>query len=243
MWTTPVGKEAVTVLGLGLLLGCWFDYRRHRPVSALALIAGVYLVFLFKKQYLFPIISGLIVYKSPFARDKDVPIFGMFLIAFFLMLFCSVYWTELNYLFITFDKYFDPSANSTRASIWRNDGDFLLQMPLGIWLSFMGFTPFELIENNKLTNYFFFGESIILSLILATLMNPKRWIHKAKSYHSAIVILLFFLIVHYPFGALNAGSAARYRSGFIPFLVFFLYLEPILPTTNIKLLRHIRANR
>jgi hypothetical protein len=49
--------------------------------------------------------------------------------------------------------------------------------------------------------------------------------------------VFWILFVHYPFGALNPGSAIRYRSGFYGFLVILFYFA------YIEAKRSLRINR
>lgn len=243
MWTSPIGKEVITVLSLGILLGCWCDYMSDKNFSVILFLFALYLLILFKPQYCIPIAGSIIVYKTPLAGLRRVPTLGLLIITAIAVGLILYFWGELNQLFLSFGMYFDPSARMTRGTIWINEGDFLTKMPIGIWLSVFGFSPFELIKSFNFLNLFSFLESLFTCMIVARLMRFRRWEGLVKPYVVSLVIILLFLVVHYPYGSLNPGSAARYRSGFLPFIITFLYSFPVLIAKSRSLkMKHIVTN-
>jgi hypothetical protein len=128
--------------------------------------------------------------------------------------------------------HFSLEAGSTRENtIWVNDFDVFWNAPYGMLISFFGPTINEALS--KPTHLFAFLESLFIVLVFfygllkLTLISINTG--RLNVYYLGVFLtaMLWILFVHYPFGALNPGSAIRYREGFYAFLVILFYFSYI----------------
>ncbi|GGN38554.1 hypothetical protein GCM10011350_38620 [Marinomonas arctica] len=116
--------------------------------------------------------------------------------------------------------------------MWVYDFDVFRNAPYGMFIGFFGPTLLEALS--KPTHFLAFIESMIivgvflygsLKLILISLNTGRMNVYFFGIF---LTVSLWILFVHYPFGALNPGSAIRYRENFYAFLVilfYFCYIE------------------
>ena len=132
---------------------------------------------------------------------------------------------------LSFSMYahFNPSgAGSTREiSVFENQYDIFFQAHYGMIVAFIGPSFDELVDKPVFIPFFIEGVAL---LALLTFLNWREYANvlvkgKINVLFFTIVFftLFWFLFVHYPFGVFNPGSATRYRSNFIHFLVIFVF--------------------
>ena len=226
-WTSPVGKEAPVVLGLGLILGWGLSIISAQRSSAVALFSGLFLVTLFKPHYLVPLLIGWTLYLCSSFDHRVISLRQALVLSVLLVIVivtALLNWTQLDTLFFSLETHFSPDSSTTRQSIWNETGDFIYSIPYGVYLAFIAVTPHELLQQNwRAPLLISFCESVLLIFIFIHLLSRDKWGKGRQMWFVGLVIVLLFWFVHHPFGALNSGSAMRYRSGFLPFLVTLLY--------------------
>jgi hypothetical protein len=236
IWTSIASKEAMAVFYLGIILGFIFDLIKKNPKKNFLLVLfAFYLCMLFKPQYLIGI-SALLVYILV-AKRLSLKGFSkaILLILFFIVSFSALYFfrNEINELAYIMPAHFSTDAASTRENtIWVNDFDVFWNAPYGMYIAFVGPTISEAFS--KLTHFITWIESMLilvvfivamLKLLMITYQTGRSNIYFVGLF---LTVTLWILFVHYPFGALNPGSAIRYRQGFYAFLVvlfYFLYTD------------------
>ncbi|WP_369920484.1 hypothetical protein AB8E32_20440 [Marinomonas polaris] len=236
VWTSIISKEAVGVFFLGVILGFFIDYIKRKPNKRYFLVVFcVYLCALFKPQYL-AAIAALFTFVF-ISRKFALRGFGktVLLILFFVFSFFALYLfrNEINELSFIIPLHFSLDAGSTRENtIWVNDFDVFRNAPYGMFIAFFGPTVSEALS--KPTHLLVFIESAIiigiflfalLQLLMVTINTGRLNVFFVGVFLTASLWILF---VHYPFGALNPGSAIRYRENFYAFLVilfYFCYIE------------------
>jgi hypothetical protein len=242
IWTSIASKEAVTTFFLGVILGFIIDILKGvKNRDYLLVPLAFYLCAVFKPQYLIAIVAMLSYLYI--AKKLSLKGFGKFSLFFFglslSLLVLYVIRFEVNSLSFTIVSHFDPDASSTRENtIWVDDFDFFWNAPYGMLIAFVGPTFSEAFA--RPAQLFALMESVFI-LVLFLYASFKLILVSLKLDRINIFMLGMFLIpalwilfVHYPFGALNPGSAIRYRSGFYAFLVILFYFSYIETKRRLK---------
>lgn len=231
IWTSITSKEAVSVFYMGLIYGNIYNYAVYGSIKNLStLLIGLYLCFLFKPLYLIPIFSiGIFLLLGKFLRARSNN--WCFLIFLFVVVsFALVYFSidKLNDLIEYLPRHFSSDAGSTRENaFWLEDYDIIKSAPYGIYLALTGPTLLEAIE--KPGHFLALMESYVLLaifghlLLLIVVRDLKKF--KVNLFYIGFLMtaLIWILLVNYPFGVLNPGSALRYRSNYylFSFLIIF----------------------
>jgi hypothetical protein len=233
VWTSIVSKESVAVFFMGIILGNIIDYNENRQTgSKLLLFIALYLCITFKPQYLIGILALFFfvflskkLFHNPFGK-----LFAI--ISFFILSFLVLYLfrSEINMLSYIMPAHFSQDAGSTRENtIWINDYDIFWNAPYGMFISFFGPTLDEALS--KPTHLLAFIESfLIVTVFLYFLIKNFYYTYLTAMFNVYIfglfvTVFFWILFVHYPFGALNSGSAIRYRENFFSFfMILFFYL-------------------
>ena len=236
IYSSVASKEAIGVFFMGVILGFIIDIIKNRYVgNYLLIIIAFYLCILFKPQYLIGI-SALLIYLF-LSRKLKLDGYGklFLLVLFFIVSFGLLYIFryEINAYSFNMPKYFSLSSSSTRVNtFWIDDFDVFKNALYGMYIAFVGPTLTE--ASQKTTHLFAWIESMIILSTFAfgslKLYLVATKTSKLNIYYFSIFLIptLWILFVHYPFGALNPGSAIRYRENFYSFLVilfYFLYTE------------------
>ena len=231
IWTSIASKEAMSVFFMGIILGFLIDIIKQNPIKNYLLVGfAFYLCAVFKPQYLIGIFSLLIflcVYRIFSLRAVgQLVLLGLFF-------FCSctalyIFRHQINELSFMIPAHFSMEAGSTRENtIWVNDFDVFWNAPYGMFIGFMGPTISEALT--KPAHFLAFLESLfILAIFLYALLRLlfiSVNIGRFNIFYVSVFLIpaLWILFVHYPFGALNPGSAIRYRENFYAFLVILIY--------------------
>jgi len=238
IWTSIASKEAISVFFMGVLLGFIIDIIKKRHVENYLLIVIVfYLCILFKPQYMIGILALLIyLFLSIKLRLKGhgkLFLLVLFFIVSFGLLYIFRY--EINALSFRMPSHFSLISSSTRENtVWVEDFDVFKNALYGMYIAFVGPTFTE--ATQKITHLFAWIESVIILLCFAV-GSLKLYLVAIKTYKLNVYYLSIFLIVtlwilfvHYPFGVLNPGSAIRYREnfyGFLTILFYFIYTETL----------------
>jgi hypothetical protein len=175
-----------------------------------------------------------------------VPIFNKY-IKFILIFTAITVFTvaavllTLNYVKNEFiplaEYYFDPRFSSGKSArplgFWKTAADFYLKAPEGIFLANLGPTFLEAAKNPFFIPYFFEGLIFIFTCIYLFFSNVfyemRRAIINPNFLFAMFFGVILILLLNYPFGVFNGGSAIRYRSSYyhivIVLLLFFYSRE------------------
>lgn len=249
IWTSIASKEAVSVFFMGIILGFIIDLVKHSTnKNTLLVFVAFYLCAIFKPQYLIGIFSVLIFlffsHKFSLKGYGKLTLLGVFFVLSFLVLYLFRY--EINELSFIMPVHFSLDAGSTRANtIWVNDFDVFWNAPYGMFVSFMGPTLSEALS--KPTHFLAFIESLsiliffLYSLLKLLLISINTKLLNVFYVGVFVTAFLWLLFVHYPFGALNPGSAIRYRESFYSFLVILFYFSYVEVKRNYYLKKNKRV--
>lgn len=229
IWTSIAGKEALSVLVMGILFGYLVDFINKMRFFNLIEFVALYFGLLMKPQYVVPIIIFIIfVYIK---RKLGIKKYGdIILIMFFIGIGISIviiFGDEINSIFYHIPAYFSLEGNSTRQEpFWQEDYDFLFKIPEGIFLGFTGPTLMETFERIEILPVYL--ESMTLCIIIFYIMIQSINI-KVNTLNMSIFILIVLgvLILSYPLSVMNYSTAIRYRAGYYVFfieLIFYIFL-------------------
>ena len=231
MWTSIVSKETMISIGMYLVGTYCVSYLGGKRKSFLLLISGLLLVFLFKKLFLFPLVifvSGVVMMKS---MQNSITITSVFFSSFSLAaaILVVTFENSITSIFETIPDFFDNSEGTVRDFIkWDQPYGFLIYAPIGSLMAFWGPTFSEVIaEPLKIV---FFLESLFLIILMISLVIPFMLsifnTCRVKLFRVCLlaVSLSAFIAILYPYGAINGGSALRYRSAIIPIMLLILVL-------------------
>ncbi|EKO3643305.1 hypothetical protein M3898_003514 [Vibrio metschnikovii] len=231
IWSSIASKEAMAVFFMGVILGFLFEIINKVKITNKPLvILCIYLCVIFKPQYMIGLISIFTfvfltrtVFKSAISK---LFVFVMFLVVSFSVLY--ILRDIINDYSYIMPAHFRLEAGSTRVNdIWVNDYDVFRNAFYGMLIGFWGPTLSESIA--KSTHFLASIESFIvvgtflMLLVLTFLKFIKHKVINIMFISLVVISLSWILFVHYPFGALNPGSAIRYRTNFFSFLVVFIY--------------------
>jgi len=238
IYSSVASKEAIAVFFMGVILGFIIDIIKKRHVENYVLIfIAFYLCIFFKPQYMIGI-SALLIYlflsmKLRLKGYGKLFLLVLFFIVSFGLLYIFRY--EINALSFRMPPNFSLNSSSTRENtFWIDDFDVFKNALYGMYIAFVGPTFTEAMQ--KTTHLFAWIESMIilstfafgsLKLYIVSIKTNKLNIYYLSIF---LIVTLWILFVHYPFGVLNPGSAIRYRENFYGFLVilfYFLYTETL----------------
>ncbi|TMP83640.1 hypothetical protein CWB73_02130 [Pseudoalteromonas phenolica] len=232
LWTSVHSKEAISVFIMSFFAVFLIKYERSeiKGKDWFAFIIFMYLGLVFKAQYFAAIISCLVfiyLYKKLNCKALGK-----------LMLFTLMIGTQVLILFglsdiidaVTLNMYqhFDPeNARSTRENIYFvNEGDFFRNMFSNMLLAAWGPTLAE-VASKPLMALFFLESLCIALIIIILLFGMFKQLLNYQLNISVLVLsflmIFWLLLVHYPFGIFNPGSAIRYRQNFYPLLITLLF--------------------
>jgi hypothetical protein len=239
VWTSIASKEAVGVFYLGMILAGYIDiYERREIRGKFVFSLAVYLLLVFKPQYAIGVFA---LFAFTWLGRKFRFNGGVKFLSFALAVILgalALYFARdvIDSLSKIMPTHFSMEAGSTRENtIWVDKYDFFKNAAYGMYISFVGPTLSEALSKPThmaawIESMFVISFFIYLSLkyLLVSMRVSKINVMFLCGFSLCTFWILF---VHYPFGALNPGSAIRYRESFYAFLVclfFFMYKNAML---------------
>lgn len=231
IWTTIHSKEAIVgaasvVIGTHIVRILRKDQTSLIPgwVELLALLT----VAVFKPQFMAaiaPAIVGLTLLSR--MRVGAMQVLAVLAYPIGTVLLAIAFSPLMNDLAFELPRHFHLEARSTRPNdIWLEENDIFLSAPYGMLISFVGPTIEE--ATRDLLSILAFSESMLLLLLAGlVVIRQVRFGQGIRLTGPQAILLLtslaVLLFVHYPLGALNPGSAIRYRTGFLPMLIIIFF--------------------
>lgn len=239
IWTGVVGKEALAITGFLLVIKVCVDVVVCNKIKILPLLIGFFLGLLERPHYglayLYLFLISLLVSQN---KIKLMSLFSPWRSAGLLLcmfLYCGVIFYYLQPIstdallkfMLGAQSFFLPFMGATnRWNInWQQASDFFANLYWGIPISIIGPTSSEVVSRPILTPIVIEGLfSLTLMIVLCFML-----IRSIKSYpkYSTLIIwgfipaLLMGLLINYPMGIFNTGSAIRYKQSLTPLLYFY----------------------
>lgn len=228
VWTSIVSKESVSVFFMGVMLGALIDYfEKKKTVNITLILLAIYLGLLIKPQYFIALFFVFVfVYLSRKFSLSSLGNFFLIVINFVVfVILLYVFRNEINSLSFMMVSHFSIESEGTRVNeIWINDYDFFRNLFYGMYISFVGPTYNEALARIPLLLTLIESYFILIIGLLSVLYVALFKFHSNHYYYVIFWVVLFYLLfVHYPFGALNPGSAIRYRQSFYSFVVILYF--------------------
>ena len=240
IWSSIASKEALVVFCLSVVcayvLSIWYGTQRMRPYHVLAFVMLIFL----KPHYSAAI--GYLVAVSWAARYLKQP--AVFALGVgFLTLIPLLFVQDEIYQLITQKVIPQHSGHggSSRPDFWTSQADVLARAPYGMFISYFGPTVGEALAARNPLHVFSFVESLVITaiLLLFTFRGLKRM--PAFTFFVGIFTTFWVLFPNYPLGAMNFGSAVRYRTGYV--VILFLLVAVILSRDTYGSWRSGRSRR
>lgn len=224
IWTSMHSKEAIIVFSFGASICYLINFLEKGMIIPRVLPIIGFLGLLIFKPLLFAtfvLVSVLIILKF-----KLKPGFEQIILITLSVLICFVFYvyfsSEILSFMLELEAHFDDGGSSRENTFWNDEMDVLFWLIPGGVMSFMGPTVVEAVSSPFMLVVFI--ESIFIVFLLLTLICYLSFrLNKDISiFVLMLLVALVLLAYHYPYGMFNAGSAIRYRSGFLSHLFFLI---------------------
>lgn len=249
IWSGIVGKEALAIAGFLLFIKSCVDLAIRNKLKIIPLVIGFFLGVVERPHYALAY-AYLFFISLVFIKSK-IPLMSLFSPRKSKLIFLSVmaYLGVLCYQFrpilsgpllkfmFEAQRYFYNFVNSGTNRwdiVWQHPKDFFTNLPWGIPISIIGPTSSEALARPVLFPVFL--EGCIAFLLLIFLFYMLMQLIKKYPQYSTLIIwgfipaVLIGLLMNYPFGIFNPGSAIRYKQTLAPLLYFY----PLLLTAAIR---------
>jgi hypothetical protein len=231
VWASVIGRESLFVglLGyfLGAVLGYWRRPSLHRMLLAIVCVSGMTFI---RSPYGLGLSLFLLMFlayrsgpKIQLSAGVQALVFAV-VCGFILMLV----WPHLD-AYIADDvlpkakRYFSLSSDTTRTWV---QVDTTAKLLTGLWwslpLALVGPTPAEVMARPLILPFFLSGVVVFGSLLysVGVAFRAPRGRPRKILLLGWLPAVIFILIAYVPFGIYNSGSAIRYSSCLLLFLVF-----------------------
>ena len=230
LWSSFASKEALMIFAVGIIMSRLIQYFDDKKFKIdILLFLALYLVFLFKKQYLIAIFELIVYIKvmENFKLNKYLELLIILLLIFLNFLVLYIFRDYIDLFSRLLYTFFRIDAGSTRENPFVEKYDIFKKAPYGVFLAFWGPTVEEM--KSSLLHKLSFFESLVIILLFVVLLKDSLFNFLIKmNFHYRRLFIVFntsfwLLFVHYPQGMFNPGSAIRYRTNFFLVIVILLY--------------------
>ena len=235
-WTSIIVKESLscslTCIVLIWIINIINDSKLKFPL--LVSIVALYFSIILRPVVglaLTCLIINLYVYRINFVEKylRFFVLFSSISIVTLATIFFSISYIKDELLPMA-EYYFNPKFTKTvggrEMGFWKTTADFYLKAPQGIFIANLGPNFMESLKNPLLIPYFFEGLFFIFTTMYLIFSNFYLQIRRVVINPYFLLTLffgiIFILLLNYPFGLFNAGSATRYRSSYYHIIIVLL---------------------
>jgi hypothetical protein len=231
IWASVAGRESLFITLLGFFLGAVLAYYRRPRLSSvlLALFCVAGMIFI-RAPYGLGIalfLAMFLLYRSG-PRTRTSAGVQVLMLALVSLVVLACVWQYLDD-YITVEvlpkaaSYFTLRSDTTRTWVHIDDAaDLFASLWWSLPLALIGPTPMEVAQRPMVLPFLLSGlvvfACLLHSLVLA-FRSPPGMLRKILVV-GWLPAVTFILIAYVPFGIYNPGSAIRYASSFLLFLVF-----------------------
>ncbi len=220
IWSSYISKENIVVFSSGILMGNLLRiYNSQRIKNKFLFLMSVYLMVIFKPQYLASIFI-LVIYF--FMRKKIKK--GLRVILYLIYISISIITLYLlkdridNFLKTFYLHFYFNLETFRNKDIFLEKYGFYKNMIYGMFISIWGPNIKEAFRG-ILQMFSFLESGILLGIIIWNVLKKKNSFENIFLFFNC---LFWLFLAQYPFGIFNAGAAVRYRTNlYIIFLAFF----------------------
>ena len=159
MYSSVYGKEAFIAASSCILISSIVKYSAKAKLNVFLLILAIFIMAIVKVQYLIPfILLAIVVYIFKISKNNSTAILFLFLLSLTgISIFIYIY-DFIDSTSLTLHNHFDTQTSRvTRDNPFKDSGDFISYMPIGLPLSFIGLTITEIINDPFKTIFFRFS--------------------------------------------------------------------------------------
>lgn len=226
IWSSYPSKESLSVLATSLIMGNLikiYENRRRSKIDKILFLLGLFLIYVYKKQYLICILFlGIYIFfrkkiKFNFRCVIYCIYLGIVIITLYLLR------DKIDTFLRNFHLYFDYGSKETVRNlfIFREKYGFFKNILYGMFISFFGPSLFE-VRQGGLKLLACLESSLIIGIVFNLVIKSiKNSVEKVFLFINGIFLLL---LPQYPFGIFNSGSAIRYRTNLYIIFLGMLYI-------------------
>lgn len=236
IWSSITTKEAIMVCMGFILVSEMLDIYHNGKINNIAmfLISLAYVCF-FKPWFsmaIFHFLLAVLIWRGLKLNSKQLLlVIGLSaLLQAVVLFFVSGYLNEFAQ-WTAHDFVFRPDARSARISPFTNGENFFSYLPLGYFLTLWGPTVTE-VKTTVLHLFAFIESSFLFGVLLVFVIYKIINVIQTKklnilNLYLAVTTWFWILLLSYPMGVYNPGSAIRYRTDFYIFLLFTFFFKSI----------------
>lgn len=221
LWSSVASKEAIVVFAMAI--AARYIYRIHAEQSfrfGFLEVLALLLLWIFKNNYLPAIIFTVGV--CVLAQHVHQKTFVALTAGLVSLLGIFIFQEQIAELSFAVQRNWGGGlealvGQSTRGLFFQQPEDVFVKAPIGMWLSFMGPTLGEV--SRGLLHKVSFAESVFLLGFLAYYTIVRLPVLPLYNAVLGSFSLFWLFFGSYPFGVMNPGSAIRYRTGYLVFIV------------------------
>ena len=236
MWTSVIVKESLSG-SLTCFVLIWIINIVNRTKLRYPLIINI--LCLYFTFVLRPIVGVSLIFLIATLYTYRLPILNKYVRFYFMCIVIILFTVGAVFLTLKYVKdqfipmaeyYFDPrfsdSKSTRKLGFWKTAADFYLKAPQGIFIANLGPNFMETVNNPFFIPYFFEGLIFIFSSLFLMFSNLYYELRRAVINPNFLFVIFFgvimVLLLNYPFGLFNPGSAIRYRSSYYHIIVILL---------------------
>lgn len=231
VWASVIGRESLFVALMGFFIGATLSYCRKPTFghAFLALICVGGMTFIRA-----PYGAGVALFFVLFLIYRSGPRLGLsigvqaLLLCLLFPLVLSLVWPYIdgyvtNEVLPKAKGYFTIKSNTTRTWIdIRTTAELLASLRWSLPLALVGPTPAEVAARPVMLPFFLSGIVVLCSFLYSIGVALRAPFARERKILLLgwLPAMVFILIAYVPFGIYNSGSAIRYASCFLLFLIF-----------------------
>ncbi|MBT4690924.1 MAG: hypothetical protein HOK21_22860 [Rhodospirillaceae bacterium] len=219
VWTSIASKEALLTFMLGIICAHIINIYKNKDKIRWYHWFSLLLLYAFKPHFLISVMYVLLItYTAKYFRQKATVAIVALISSLMMLYFFRDEYSELaNW---TNTVLAAMGGESGRPALLVEEYDVFYKAPYGMFISFFGPT---LGEVDKVLQVFTFIESSAIIAVFLGLIIRGLWFLPIYSVIVSFGVIFWIIFLNYPLGATNAGTAIRYRSGYI-LLIFLAFI-------------------
>jgi hypothetical protein len=220
LWSSIAGKEAIVILLVCLVLRALVKIQNGEAKIATSGLISLAALWIFKPSY-FPgllFLICIVVISSGVRQRASVSMIAALFVAALLLTFRDT----IDAYSFSILPHFQGVGLSTREAYWNDPYDVFFKAPYGMFQAFFGPTVSE--ASRSALHMFSFVESLLILFGMSVIILVRLPTMPVYSFLTSISGIFLILFVNYPFGIMNPGSAIRYRTGYLPIILFIIII-------------------
>jgi len=220
MWSSVAGKDAIVVFLVCVVLRDLVKWRNGEAKFCIFGVLSLSILWIYKPAY-FPALLyliSLVIFSLKIHQIAFLSLVAAVIGAILLFVFRDV----IDAYSFAILPHFEGHGLSTRPPYWHDTYDVFYKGPYGMFQAFFGPTMGE--ASRSVLHLFSFIESGVLVLAMFIIFLVRTPGMPMYGFITSLFTLALILFANYPFGIMNPGSAIRYRTGYLPIVLFIIVI-------------------